>query len=63
MNGDIWSETEADARNKVLLENEGYHSGRENAYKILRGLKCKECREEIIYDYVENLYICLGCGL
>ena len=48
------------ARDRVLL---GDHNGREDANKILRGLKCKDCNEEIIYDYVENLYICLGCGL
>ena len=30
---------------------------------ILRGLYCKECKGEIIYDYVVGIYICLGCGL
>ena len=31
--------------------------------RILRGLYCKECKGEIIYDYVVGIYICLGCGL
>jgi ribosomal protein S27E len=50
-----------DARGRVEMDD--HSRGAENSHKILRGLKCKDCKEEIIYDYVENLYVCLGCGL
>jgi ribosomal protein S27E len=61
MNGDIWMEEGMDARGRVEMDD--HSRGAENSHKILRGLKCKDCKEEIIYDYVENLYVCLGCGL
>ena len=46
---------------KVYKKAEG--KAKENSYKLLRGLKCMDCDAEIIYDYCENLYICLECGL
>ena len=41
----------------------GEGKAKENSHKLLRGLKCKDCDAEIIYDYCENIYVCLGCGL
>ena len=53
-----WRRT--DARDKVNISGSKQY---DNEYRLLRGLICKECDSEIIYDYVENFYICLGCGL
>ena len=50
MNGDIWMEEGMDARGRVVMDE---HHGAENAHKILRGLKCKDCEEEIICTKIQ----------
>ena len=50
-----------DARDKV--DNAKGKPVEEAGGLMMRGLYCKECKSEIVYDYVVGIYICLGCGL
>lgn len=38
-------------------------SMRQTEANVVVGLKCMDCEKEVVYDYKEDLYICLGCGI